>query len=207
MTSSPQPHPEPAYADRVYRSTGALVAGGLLIALLLWICGDAIVRGTGRTPWFALAAFLTAAPLVVAYTLRPAVYASEDRLKIRNPFRTIELPWAKVDALRARFSAEALADGSTYQLWAIPVSLRQRKSANRRNAKRQAAGEDAVKGEPEISRASADEHVAQLNEIHERAVATGRPGAAGEVSVRWSYETIAPAVAGAILLIVLFATR
>ncbi|MCB5168645.1 PH domain-containing protein [Streptomyces bambusae] len=208
MTSPQQPHEEPAYADRVYRSNGALVAGVLLLAFGLWICGDAVVRGSGRTPWFALAGFLTAAPLVVAYTLRPAVFANEDRLKIRNPFRTIELPWASVAAVRARYSAEALVGDATYQLWAIPVSLRQRKAATRRNAKRKAAGEDVVPGQQdEVSRAVADQHVKDLAEIHEQAVATARPGAQGEPAIRWTYELIAPAVAGALLLAVLFATR
>ncbi|MER7759935.1 PH domain-containing protein [Streptomyces sp. NPDC097619] len=206
MTSPDQPS-EPTYADRVYRSTASLVSGGLLLALLLWICGDAVVRGSGRTPWIALAAALTLAPLIVAYTLRPAVFANDDRLRVRNPFRTIELPWAVVDVVRARFSVEALAGDATYQLWAIPVSLRQRKSAQRRNAKRKAAGEAPVAGETEeISRSDADRQVAELSEVHERAVATRRPGAQGEAAVRWAYEIIAPAVAGAVLLAVLFAT-
>lgn len=40
------PH-EPVYADRVYRSPMAVVSGVLLLALVAWLCGDAVVRGEG----------------------------------------------------------------------------------------------------------------------------------------------------------------
>ncbi|MBW5484524.1 PH domain-containing protein [Streptomyces bambusae] len=187
--SSQQPLDEPVYDDRVYRSPMAVVTGVLLLALIVWLCGDAVVRGTGTAPWFGVASALLAVPLVVAYTLRPVVLANDNRLRVRNPFRTIELPWAAVDAVRAGYSAEVLAEGHRYQLWSIPVSLRERKRANRKG------------GEP----AGADKSVHELQELAERCAT--RQGAQGCVTVRWSYEIIAPAVAGALLLIVLLATR
>ncbi|MCB5178514.1 PH domain-containing protein [Streptomyces antimicrobicus] len=188
--SSVQPPEDPAYDDRIYRSPMALVSGVLLLALIVWLCGDAVVRGHGNAPWYGVASALLAVPLVVAYTLRPAVFANEDRLRVRNPFRTVDLPWATVDAVRAGYSSEVLADGEKYQLWSIPVSLRARKRANR-------------KGDGE--KAGADRSVSELQELAERCAR--RQGAQGTVTVRWSYEIIAPAVAGAILLVVLLATR
>ncbi|MGW0750349.1 PH domain-containing protein [Streptomyces sp. NPDC002587] len=214
--SSQQPSDEPVYDDRVYRSSMAVVTGVLLLALIAWLCGDAVVRGAGNTPWISLAVALCAVPLVVAFTIRPAVFANADRLRVRNPFRVIELPWAAVDSVRAGYSAEVLAEGSKYQLWSVPVSLRERKKA----ARQQQAGrggrggrgapgpssseaqKPAVPAEPQ--RAGADQIVDELRDLAERGAS--RPGAQGGVRVQWSYEVIAPVVAGALLLIVLLAT-
>ncbi|MEV6650509.1 PH domain-containing protein [Streptomyces sp. NPDC051219] len=215
MTSpspSPQQPEEPAagYADRVYRSPGSLAGGVLLLALAAWLGGDALLRGEGRTPWLALAGLLLAVPLVVAFTVRPAVFAGEDRLRIRNPFRTITLPWASVDAVRAAYSSEVLAGGKKYQLWAVPVSLRERKRAARKQAR--AAGDDpygrttatADVADSAARRAAADRTVEELNGLAERCAS--RPTAQGTPAVRWAYEIIAPSVAGAVLLAVLLAT-
>ncbi|MET9569230.1 PH domain-containing protein [Streptomyces virginiae] len=214
--SSQQPTDEPVYDDRVYRSSMGVVSGVLLLALTAWLCGDAVVRGSGNTPWIALAVALCVVPLIVAFTIRPAVFANDDRMRVRNPFRIIELPWAAVDAVRSGYSAEVLAEGSKYQLWSVPVSLRERKKANRqrlrheglrdreeRSAGRPPGEKAQVQAEP--MRASADRIVDELQRMAERGAE--RAGARGSVRVQWSYEIIAPAVAGALLLIVLLATR
>ncbi|RSS75616.1 PH domain-containing protein [Streptomyces sp. WAC06614] len=187
--SSQQLPEEPAYADRIYRSPMAQVTGVLLLAVILWLCGDAVVRGHDSAPWYGVACALLAVPLVVAFTLRPAVFANDDRMRVRNPFRTVVLPWATVDAVRAGYSSEVLADGHKYQLWSVPVSLRERKRATRKGG----------------GAAGADRTVAELQELAERCAQ--RRAAQGSVAVRWAYEIIAPAAAGAILLAVLLATR
>jgi hypothetical protein len=209
--TSPQQPTEPTYADRTFRSPGAMVGGVLLLALITWICGDALIRGEGRTPWLALAAALLTVPLVVAFTLRPAVFANNDRLWIRNPFRTITLPWAAVADVRAGYSSEAFTqDGTKYQLWAIPVSLRQRKRAARRqmqHAQDDPHGRTSVSADVTDSKARvapADRTVGDLRELAERNAALS--GAQGEPQIRWAYEIVAPAVAGAVLLTVLLAT-
>lgn len=209
--SSQQPTDEPVYEDRVYRSPMAVVTGVLLLALIAWLCGDAMVRGTGNAPWFAAAVALLAVPLTVAFTIRPAVFANDDRMRVRNPFRVIELPWATVDAVRAGYSAEVLAEGSKYQLWSVPVSLRERKKANRQQLGRRGGVTGKGPGSPgkagaaaaEPQRAHSDQIVDELRELAERGAS--RAGAQGSVRVQWSYEVIAPAVAGAVSLIVLFA--
>ncbi|WP_240137516.1 PH domain-containing protein [Streptomyces sp. MUM 178J] len=209
--TSPQQPAEPAYADRVFRSTGGLVGGGLLLALILWIVGDAVIRGEGRTPWLALAGALLVVPLVVAFTVRPAVFANDERIRIRNPFRNIVLPWGSVADVRAGYSSEIFTQGGRkYQLWAIPVSLRQRKRAARRQA--QAAYDDphgrtsatADVRDQESRLAPADQTIADLRETAERCGPL--PGAQGEPQVRWAYEVAAPAAAGAVVLAVLLAT-
>ncbi|MBB5934858.1 hypothetical protein FHS42_001905 [Streptomyces zagrosensis] len=200
------------YDDRVYRSTGSMATGVLLLLLGAWLGGDALVRGDGRTPWLSLAGLLATVPVVVAFTLRPAVFAGADRLLVRNPFRTIVLPWASVDGARAGYSSEVLAGGSTYQLWAIPVSLRQRKRASRqqtRDAAEDVSGYTSARAKrpgtvSETDRAPSDQAIDDIREIAERQAS--RAGAQGAPVVRWAYEVLAPMAAGIVLLIVLAGT-
>ncbi|MFJ6420310.1 PH domain-containing protein [Streptomyces hydrogenans] len=206
-----EPNPEPTFADRVYRSTSGIVGGAFLLALTLLLAGDAMLRGEGRTPWLALAGLLLVVPLVLAFTIRPAVYANEDRLRIRNPFRSILLPWAAVADVRAGYSSEVFTqEGAKYQLWAVPVSLRQRKRAARRAAR---ASQDDPHGRTSVTAdvrdsasrvAPSDQNVADLREMAERY--QGRPEAQGAPQIRWAYEIIVPAAVGLVLFVVLAAT-
>ncbi|MEV2212847.1 PH domain-containing protein [Streptomyces sp. NPDC050997] len=234
---SPAPQPSvPEYKDRVHRSGAGIAGGVLLLGIACWLGLDAIVAGEGSTPWRALAALLLVVPLIVAFTLRPAVYVGDDRLRIRNPFRIVVLPWGQVEALRSGYSNEVLtkADGK-FQLWAVPVSLRARNRAARREARRSAqegglmgtggggglggglggtrgglrggsrgglsGGRGAGSDGP--VRAESDQVMDDLRELMETR-ATVR-SAQGEVTVRWAYEVMGPAAAGAVLLAILIA--
>ncbi|MGH3312727.1 MAG: PH domain-containing protein [Streptomyces sp.] len=208
----------PVYADRCYRSAAAMGGGVLLLLLAAWLGGEALLNGTARTRWLALSGLVCFVPLVVAYTLRPAVYASDRRLRVRNPFRTITVPWGTVEGLRAGYSSEVIADGTKYQLWSIPVSLRARKRASRQTERAARGGGGPARGggflgfggvpvvpEPDDAaerRAPSDQAIDEL-----RALATDngeKPSAQGEVAVRWAYEIAAPALVGAIALTILF---
>jgi len=210
--TSPTPPTEPTYADRTYRSGAGLVTGSLLIVLIAWIGADAVFRGDGQVPWLALAALLAVLPLTVAFTLRPAVFANEERIRIRNPFRTIVLPWTDVADVRAGYSSEVFTqDGAKYQMWAVPVSLRERKRAARKAA-RQAHddphGRTSVHADVRDTQgriAAADQTVRDLRDLAERADHGPEKPAATTASVRWAYEVIAPAAVGAVLLVVLLA--
>ncbi|WP_282695771.1 PH domain-containing protein [Streptomyces sp. CC208A] len=204
------PNPEPTSADRVFRSAFGIAGGVFMLALVLVLSIDAMLRGEGRTPWLSLAGLVLAVPLIIAFTVRPAVYANEDRLRIRNPFRSILLPWASVADVRAGYSSEVFTqEGAKYQLWAVPVSLRQRKKAARRAAR---ASQDDPHGRTSITAdvrdasriAPSDQTVADLREMAERYA--DRAGAQGAPQVRWAYEIIAPAAAGLVLLVILAAT-
>ncbi|MFI7500237.1 PH domain-containing protein [Streptomyces sp. NPDC049687] len=225
--SAPRPA-APEFDDRVYRSSAGIASGVMLLALVGWLGIDAIVTGDGRTPWLALAALILVVPLIVAFTLRPAVYAGQDRLRVRNPFRMIVLPWGQVAALRSGYSNEVVSTaGAKYQLWAVPVSMRARKSAARRQARaasdRTAGREGRSGGRGGLGglagfgaaggssgpapagpvRAATDQimdEVRALWETHEK-----EEGAQGEVTVRWAWEILGPAVAGAVVLGILLA--
>jgi hypothetical protein len=203
---------QPQYADRAYRSVAGVVGGVLLLALAGWLGGDAVTRGTGHTPWLALAALLCAVPLVIAFSLRPVVYANDDRIRVRNPFRTITVPWSGVETIRASYSTEMIACGRKFQLWAIPVSVRARKSASRQNAKAQSGDRRDVfnamprrrpgpAGADGTFRAPSDRAVSELRELADRHPVDedARP----PLVIRWCYEVIAPSAAGAVVLIVL----
>lgn len=219
--SEPQPS-GPVYKDRVYRSPAGIVGGVLLLGIGGWLGIDAVVVGHGRTPWLALAVLLMAVPLITAFTLRPAVYANEERLRVRNPFRVIVLPWSQVAAVRSSYTNEAVSNaGQKFQLWAIPVSLRGRKRAARRQARGSSGRGPALSRRgPALSGlstgwqptdlasgdhlASGDRSMADLRELHEGY----RPdkdteGAAAEVSVRWAWEVLGPIAAGAVVLAIL----
>ncbi|MFB8772537.1 PH domain-containing protein [Streptomyces broussonetiae] len=225
---SPGPRPEsPRTRDRIYRSPAALVGGALLLAVIGWLGIDAVVTGEGRTPWLALAVLLLVVPLVVAFTLRPAVFAGEDRLRVRNPFRVIELPWGEVVSLRSGYTNEVVVkSGTKYQLWSIPVSLRARKKAARQQARREAEarGEGRRRGlgfgfgggfgglggvdaaataDQGPVRAETDQVMDELREM--LAAREKAAGSQGEVSVRWAYEVMGPAGVGLVLLGVVLA--
>ncbi|MEU6681655.1 PH domain-containing protein [Streptomyces sp. NPDC046832] len=225
---SPAPQPsEPESKDRVYRSVPAIAGGVLLLAIAGWLGIDAVLSGEGRTPWLALAVLLLVVPLVLAFTLRPAVYAGDDRLRIRNPFRLVVVPWGQVASLRSSYSNEVLTEsGAKYQLWAVPVSLRARKKAARREMRataqaRREMGRDEGRGSAlgmraglggglggdSVSegpvRAETDRIMDELRGLHE--ARHRAESAQGEVTVRWAYEVLAPAVAGAVLVLILVA--
>ncbi|MCX5258185.1 PH domain-containing protein [Streptomyces canus] len=221
MTTAP-----PESRDRIYRSPMALIGGSLVLVIIGWLGIDAVVSGTGRTPWLALATLILSVPLVVAFTLRPAVFANHDRLRIRNPFRVIVVPWGEVEMIRSGYSNEVFVkSGAKYQLWAIPVSLRGRKKAARQTAQqsaRQSSGRGSTRGlglfgggmQPDgfggrtpvpegPARAETDKIIDELRELLE---ARGKAQTSqGEVTVRWAYEIVGPAVAGAVLLAILAA--
>ncbi|MFJ6695885.1 PH domain-containing protein [Streptomyces sp. NPDC091272] len=199
------------YADRVFRNGANVFWGCLMLAICAWLGIDAVRKGEAMTAWKVLAGLLFVVPLVVAFMLRPAVYAGADRLRIRNPFRTVVLPWASVGAIRTGYSSEVLSNGGTkYQMWAVPVSLRQRKKAVR-NQSRAAAADDprssrTAFGRPSTDRpqvAASDQIVRDLQNLAE--TSSTRPGAQGEPSVRWAYEILVPCGVGLVTLIVLLA--
>ncbi|WP_181804954.1 PH domain-containing protein [Streptomyces shenzhenensis] len=225
----------PLVKDRIYRSPQALIGGVLLLVIVGWLGIDALLRGQGRTPWLALAALILIVPLVAAFTLRPAVFAGEDRLRVRNPFRVITLPWGEIASLRSGYSNEVIVkSGAKYQLWAIPVSLRGRKKAARRQAKAESdarrgrtaggagfgagrglGGFDGFggfggaggRGEPDHEAGPLRTETDKvMDDLREMLESRGAAESAqGEITVRWAYEVAAPAVAGAVLLAVLLA--
>ncbi|MGW0602899.1 PH domain-containing protein [Streptomyces sp. NPDC002644] len=209
-TSVPSP-------DTVYRSPTALVGGSLTLVIVGGLAVDALLNGSGRTVLTAVGVLLLVVPLVVAFSFRPAVYANDERLRVRNPFRVITLPWGQVAGLRSGLSHEVVdEDGRRYELWALPVSLRDRRKSLRATAASErdvdargpmpkwtgtsASGGNAG-GAVVSTRRGTDKIVEELRERRDRQAEVST--AQGEVTVRRAYEIYVPAAAGAVLLLIL----
>ncbi|MEY9940979.1 PH domain-containing protein [Streptacidiphilus sp. MAP5-3] len=143
-TSSGSDDDVPVYSDKVYRSVSGVAGGVFLLALLISLSIDAMVQGSGRAPITAAAVLVAAVPLIAAFTLWPQVRSGEKRLLVRNPFRTIDAPWGTVESLTAALSVELRAGGRKFVVWALPVSMRQRKRANKQAML--AAGDRSITG-------------------------------------------------------------
>ncbi|MFD7736391.1 PH domain-containing protein, partial [Kitasatospora phosalacinea] len=102
---------EPVYADRVYRSVPSVIAGVMMLAVAAWLIIDAVVSGSGATPWVALAAAPVFAFPVIAYTLRPVVRANDRRLLGRHPRRAVGAPRCPGEGLHGGGSGGNLAAG------------------------------------------------------------------------------------------------
>ena len=208
----------PKVSDRCYRSPTAMAAGVALLLIALWLGTDALVRGTGRQALGATAGLLFFVPLVLAFTLRPAVFAGRERLRVRNPFRTINASWPSVESVRAGYTSEVVVEGKTYQLWSVPVSLRARKAAIRHNARVQSGAKPArgifgmglaesVTGEGHEKQATSDSVIHELRQLAEKHGEEGTaPAARTPVTVRWAYEILVPAAVGAAVLAYFFLT-
>ncbi|WP_327671423.1 MULTISPECIES: PH domain-containing protein [unclassified Streptomyces] len=203
MTSSQTTPPQAR--DRSYRSPAGIAGGVVLILIGAWMGGDAVAYGDGRTPWTVLAGLLFVVPLVVAFTIRPAVFGNEERLRLRNPFRDVSLPWSAVSGFKSGYSNEVVDEaGTKYQLWSIPVSLRGRRKVQRQQMRAAKGGRTATgaSGLPVTEpRSTGDQAMDELRELHEAHAETAQ----GTTKVRWAYEIIAPALVGAVLLVVLLA--
>ncbi|MFF2509379.1 PH domain-containing protein [Streptomyces sp. NPDC058067] len=197
-----QPSVAEPVTERAYRSPAGIAGGVLLLVMAVWLGSDAVINGDARTRWLAVGALLFLVPLVVAFTLRPAVYADENRLRVRNPFRVITLPWASVSGVRAHYSSEVFTEGGDkYQLWAIPVSIRARKKASRRPSGRKSIGVfGPVAEEPGVRKAPGDQSLDEIRALAEERA--DKPASQGAPSVRWAWEIVVPVVVGAVLVAV-----
>lgn len=194
MTSLGNTHDQPPVArqfqtDAVHRSPFGLFAGALVLGLGAWLGVDALFRGDTADRLTTVAVLLVAAPLVVAFGLRPAVFIGTHRLRVRNPFRTIDLPWASVEGVRAAMSTVVHTENAGYSVWALPVSLRDRKKALRK-------GTD---DEPQLS--PTDRTVKELNTL--AASQSALEESRGEPVVTWAYGILAPVAVGVLALAVL----
>ena len=108
---------------RLTRSRGAAAWTAVLGVLVLLAVIDCAARG-----WFTIAAavFFGGAALCwlsLNLFVFPALIAHRDGLEVRNPLRTVFLPWGSIAQAGGRFFAE-LTDtaGEVTRVWAAPLS-------------------------------------------------------------------------------------
>jgi len=132
--TTPTASPEPAEKPTVYRGPGAFVGGAIV---LLFCAGGAVdlmvEEGSADLPGAAV--LLLVAALAFAYGVYPAAFSGRDTLVVRNPLRTIRLSWGTVTRMTAQLSFIAFTARTRYTVWAVPVSLRDRRKAERNRLK------------------------------------------------------------------------
>lgn len=121
---------QPSEKPTAYRGAAALIGGGLVLLFCGFGSIDLMVE-SGTRDLVGAAILMLVAVLAWLYGVYPAAFAWTDRLVVRNPFRTIELPWHVVEELSARLSFIAHTETARYTVWAIPVSLRERRRSER----------------------------------------------------------------------------
>ncbi len=124
----------PAEKPTVYRGPAALIGGALVVLFCGFGSIDLLVE-SGTQDMVGAAVLMLVAVLAALYGVYPAAFAWSDRLVVRNPFRTVELPWGAVTELSARLSFIAHTETKRYTVWAIPVSLRERRKSERQRLK------------------------------------------------------------------------
>ena len=134
MTMPPAPPPgysrQPTEKPTSYRGPGAVLGGGIVFLFCIGGGLDLLIEeGTVDMPG-ASVMFLVAA-LAFAYGVYPAARSGPDALVVRNPLRTITIPWGVVTRLTAQLSFIAFTTTQRYTVWAIPVSIRDRRKAER----------------------------------------------------------------------------
>jgi hypothetical protein len=227
--TSPATSPRPGEKPTVYRGLGALIGGALVTLFCLGGAIDLIIE-EGRADLIGAAILFLVAALAFAYGVYPAAFSYEDRLVVRNPMRTITLPWSAVTNLTAKLSFVAHTEQARYTVWAVPVSLRERRRAERTRlrelsrqeremarARRNAGaagygldhGPSRRGGFEAIEKLSfADQAVSEMNERIEqwnerhKSGASAEPAAVARPAISPSLPTIVPVAAGLIFLIV-----
>jgi hypothetical protein len=150
MTTPTGPASGSADKPTAYRGPGAVFGGGVVLLFCLGGGLDLLVEeGTADMPGAAVM-FLVAA-LAFAYGVYPAAFSGPDELVVRNPLRTITMPWSIVTRLSAQLSFIAFTTTQRYTVWAVPVSIRDRRKAER--ARLRASGRQRDKDQHRISAA------------------------------------------------------
>ncbi|MBR7834063.1 PH domain-containing protein [Actinospica durhamensis] len=220
--TSPATSPQSAEKPTVYRGLGALIGGALVTLFCLGGAIDLLVE-EGSADIIGASILFLVATLAFAYGVFPAAFAHEDRLVVRNPMRTISVPWSAVTNLTAKLSFIVHTEQTRYTVWAVPVSLRDRRKVERARL-RERTRQQRAEGRPQrvggyigygapfgsevgprrrgggiesIDRLSfADQAVSEMNEriMHWNDLQHGRP-AAGASAAAQPKVTVRPNVA------------
>ncbi|MFL6116573.1 MAG: hypothetical protein ACJ786_35235 [Catenulispora sp.] len=226
-TSTDDTAVSPAEKPTSYRTAGSLGTGALLVvfgAIFLLAFG----LGSEKHPVGAMIGLVMIVAGVVG-GIYPAAFSYGEHLLIRNPFRRIEIAWPRVESVTARLSTvvETVPEeggARKFTIWAIPVSMHERRKADRSAAKqvRQVRAEanranrpggaagrgpgGAGYGRPSRMRedpveimAFADQAVVEMKD-RRRACSTPAEQAA-PTKVMWTWYTLAPFAVSIALLV------
>jgi hypothetical protein len=199
---------------RVFRSTGARIAGWVWLVFAAANLLDLAVRGDDLAALIAAAVLLFGCGLAYVLGLRPRIVADEAGVRLHNPLRDVRIPWPALrrieaaETLRFHCVAEGVAEGTagagesrSFNAWVMQTSPRALARAQKRSPREVP---EAI-AEHVAGRTPADFVAEQLTEL----AARGRPGAeslgdrdADRPSVIWAVPAVAAvAVPGAALVV------
>lgn len=114
-----------------FRSTGALVFGGMTVGAALTLAVLAAVHPDAGAPAWLSAALVLLAVVVYVAQVRPAVVLDESELVLRNMLESVHLPWAAIEEVRIRQFLSVEVGGREFNCAAVGRSRRQIRRDNR----------------------------------------------------------------------------
>ena len=130
MSSSPTPQ-----RRVVLRSTSGYWLVGVATAVMIFLLGDAAIRGFGgvvatAAPWMALVLWVMYLVLI-----RPALIVETDLLRVVNPFADHDIAWEAIAGYETKFQLNVvLKDGVKIGAWGGPKVSPGRPRLGARNA-------------------------------------------------------------------------
>jgi hypothetical protein len=91
---------------RVLRAPTGLIWLVGVAALALFLLGDVVVRGSWGQALLIAPWMLVPLWFVYVFLYAPHLEVRDDRVRVHNPLRTIDLPWSTVDDLVMRWQLE-----------------------------------------------------------------------------------------------------
>ena len=210
------------------------MVGGAVV--ILFCVGGAVdlLAEVGKADMPGASIMLLVAALAFAYGVYPAAFSGTDALVVRNPLRTITMSWGIVTKLTAQLSFIAHTTTRRYTVWAVPVSLRDRRRAERARLREVARQTRGPKGRQRLSglggyndaRISsaptpdpieklsfADQAITEMTARREHWYhreglnPEAEPTATEAPAISWNLATLAPIAATLVFMIVAFAVR
>lgn len=121
MRAMPQYQRSPADSPRVYRAASAPWLTGFLVILAVAVA----VTGWGQNAWlFAASVCFGAAVAGLGYALywRPRLEIHGHGVRIINPLRAVDVPWAHIIDVRTRFTVTVVTEAGSHSCFALPAA-------------------------------------------------------------------------------------
>lgn len=186
---------------RVFRSGGVRFAGWAWIVFAVLNLADLVWRGRDMASLVAAAVLLLGSGVAYAVAIRPRIVAGDDAVLFHNLLRDVRLPWSSVERFEGGDAVYAHVGDGRFRAYVLQTSPRarakQEMKARREDKKLPEAVADYMRG-----RTATDFTVEQLRELAEQ---NSREGAAGEVTIRWSWPAIVAFAVPGLLTVIMVA--